>query len=112
MRVNNCAGKGTSGVNKLAPTIFPYINNQLIHNFLSLQQSEIGSKPPLFLSYWMQLWLAETSQQPISQTTWLNFTSSRNHRFGLWHLLASYWISRMVRSLPSLQRVPVPLVSL
>ena len=25
----------------------------------------------LFLSLWIYLWLAETSQQPISQTTWL-----------------------------------------
>jgi len=26
-----------------------------------------------FLSLWIYLWLAETSQQPISQTTWLKF---------------------------------------
>ena len=28
----------------------------------------------LFLSLWIYLWLAETSQQPISQTTWLKVT--------------------------------------
>jgi hypothetical protein len=28
-----------------------------------------------FLSLWIYLWLAETSQQPISQTTWLKVTS-------------------------------------
>jgi len=27
-----------------------------------------------FLSLWIYLWLAETSQQPISQTTWLKVT--------------------------------------
>jgi hypothetical protein len=27
-----------------------------------------------FLSLWIHLWLAETSQQPISQTTWLKVT--------------------------------------
>jgi len=26
------------------------------------------------LSLWIYLWLAETSQQPISQTTWLKVT--------------------------------------
>jgi len=28
-----------------------------------------------FLSLWIYLWLTETSQQPISQTTWLKVTS-------------------------------------
>jgi hypothetical protein len=32
-----------------------------------------------FLSLWIYLWLAETSQQPISQTTWLKVTPHRNH---------------------------------
>jgi len=33
-----------------------------------------------FLSFlWMYLWLAETSQQPISQTTWLKVTPYCNH---------------------------------
>ena len=32
-----------------------------------------------FLSLWIYLWLAETSQQPISQTTWLKFTPHCNH---------------------------------
>jgi hypothetical protein len=33
----------------------------------------------LFLSLWIYLWLAETSQQPISQTTWLKVTPNCNH---------------------------------
>jgi len=32
-----------------------------------------------FLSLWIYLWLAETSQQPISQTTWLKVTPHSNH---------------------------------
>jgi hypothetical protein len=32
-----------------------------------------------FLSLWIHLWLAETSQQPISQTTWLEVTPHCNH---------------------------------
>jgi len=32
-----------------------------------------------FLSLWICLWLAETSQQPISQTTWLKVTPHCNH---------------------------------
>jgi hypothetical protein len=34
-----------------------------------------------FLSLWIYLWLAETSQQPISQTTWLKVTTHCNHYF-------------------------------
>ena len=33
----------------------------------------------LFLSLWINLWRAETSQQPISQTTWLESTPHYNH---------------------------------
>ena len=32
-----------------------------------------------FLSLWIYLWLAETSQQPISQTSWLKVTPHCNH---------------------------------
>ena len=32
-----------------------------------------------FLSLWTFLWLAETSQQPISQTTWLKVTPHCNY---------------------------------
>jgi hypothetical protein len=32
-----------------------------------------------FPSLWIYLWLAETSQQPISQTTWLKVTLHCNH---------------------------------
>jgi len=31
-----------------------------------------------FLSLWIYMWLAKTSQQPISQTTWLKVTPHRN----------------------------------
>jgi hypothetical protein len=42
------------------------VNNQLVHNFLSQQNNRLFVS---FLSLWIYLWLAETSQQPISQTT-------------------------------------------
>ena len=32
-----------------------------------------------YLSLWIYLWLADTSQQPISQTTWLKVTPHCNH---------------------------------
>jgi uncharacterized protein with PQ loop repeat len=35
------------------------------------------------LSLWIYLWLAETSQQPISQTTWLKVTPHCNHWAGI-----------------------------
>ena len=38
-----------------------------------------------FLSLWIYLWLAETSQQPISQTTWLKVTPHCNHCFSRGH---------------------------
>jgi len=44
-----------------------------------------------FLSLWIYLWLAETSQQPISQTAWLKVTPHCNHCTGhdahLWSVL-------------------------
>jgi len=33
----------------------------------------------IFLSLWIYLWLAETSQQPISQKNWLKVTPHCNH---------------------------------
>jgi hypothetical protein len=50
------------------------VNNQLVHNLFS-QQNFFS----FFLSLWIYLWLAETSQQPISQTTWLQVTPPCNH---------------------------------
>jgi hypothetical protein len=44
------------------------VNNQLVHDFLPQQNAGLFL---YFLSLWIYLWLAETSQQPISQTTWL-----------------------------------------
>ena len=52
------------------------VNNQLVHDFLSQQNNRLFI---FFLSLWIYLWLAETSQQPISQTTWLKFPPHRNH---------------------------------
>jgi len=42
------------------------VNNQLVHDFLLSRTIDFFF---LFLSLWIYLWLAETSQQPISQTT-------------------------------------------
>ena len=55
------------------PFLLQQVNNQLVHDFLSQQNNR------LFLSLWIYLWLAETSQQPISQTTWLKVTPHCNH---------------------------------
>jgi len=56
------------------------VNNQLVHDFLSQQNNGHF----LFLSVLMDyLWLAETSQQPISQTTWLKVTPHCNHCMGV-----------------------------
>jgi len=44
------------------------VKNQLVHDFHSQQNTRLFF---FFLSLWIYLWLAETSQQPISQTTGL-----------------------------------------
>ena len=49
--------------------------NLFIISFLSHTQDFFF----FFLSLWIYLWLAETSQQPISQTTWLKVTPHCNH---------------------------------
>ena len=49
------------------PFLLQQVNNQLVRDFLSQQ----NTRRFFFLSLWIYLWLAETSQQPISQTTWL-----------------------------------------
>jgi ABC-type cobalamin transport system ATPase subunit len=51
------------------------VSNQLVHDFLSQQNN------PFFLSLWIYLSLAETSQQPISQTSWLKVTPHCNYCF-------------------------------
>jgi len=48
------------------PFLLQQVNNQLVHDFLSQQNNRLFF---FFLSLWIYLWLAETSQQPISQTT-------------------------------------------
>ena len=53
------------------PFLLKQVNNQLVHDFLSQQNTR------LFLFFY--LGLAETSQQPISQTTWLKVTPHCNH---------------------------------
>jgi hypothetical protein len=50
------------------------VDNQLVHNFLSQQNTRTLDLFSFFLSLWIYLRLAETSQQPISQTTWLKAT--------------------------------------
>jgi len=52
-----------------------------------------------FLSLWIYWWLAETNQQPISQTTWLKVTPHCNH--------CSHWKWRTSRTT---LRTPTPLV--
>jgi len=57
------------------------------------------SQPPLdffffFLSLWIYLWLAETSQQPINQTTWLKVTPHCNHCF--WYADAQTHFKRVI----------------
>jgi len=44
-----------------------------------------------FLSLWIYLWLAETSQQPISQTTWLKVTPHCNHFSCCLHLYLRFF---------------------
>jgi len=62
------------------PFLLQQVNNQLVHDFLSQQNNGHF----LFLSVLMDyLWLAETSQQPISQTTWLKVTPHCNHCMGV-----------------------------
>ena len=48
------------------PFLLQQVNNQLVRDFLSQQ----NTRRFFFLSLWIYLWLAETSQQPINQTTW------------------------------------------
>jgi len=57
------------------PFLLQQVNNQLVHDFLSQQNDRLF----LFLSLWIYLWLAETSQQPISHTTWLKVPPHCNH---------------------------------
>jgi hypothetical protein len=59
------------------PFLLQQVNNQLVHDFLSQQNNILFSIS--FLTLWIYLWLAETSQQPISQTTWLKVTPHCNH---------------------------------
>jgi len=46
-----------------------------------------------FLSLWIYLWLAETSQQPISQTTWLKVTPHCNHCNHCWQKGTHSWFN-------------------
>ena len=57
------------------PFLLQQVNNQLVRDFLSQQ----NTRRFFFLSLWIYLWLAETSQQSISQTTWLKVTPHCNH---------------------------------
>ena len=52
------------------PFLLQQVNNQLVHDFLSQQNNRLFS---------FSKKLAETRQQPISQTTWLKVTPHCNH---------------------------------
>ena len=55
-----------------------------------------------FLSLWIYLWLAETSQQPISQTTRLKVTPNCNHCNHCWMLHSHHLTLRILHVHPSL----------
>ena len=59
-----------------------------------------------FLSLWIYLWLAETSQQPISQTTWLKVIPHCKHfpiSFSRWDVvcLCIHWVLQNTSSFPN-----------
>jgi len=56
------------------PFLLQLVNNLFMISFLSKTIDLFF----FFLSLWIYLWLAETSQQPISQTTWLKVTPHCN----------------------------------
>jgi hypothetical protein len=61
----------------VAATLFAATGQQpTCYNFLSQYKLGFFSSS---LSLWIYLWLAETGQQPISQTTWLKVTPHCNH---------------------------------
>ena len=60
------------------PFFLQQVNNQLNLFMISFLSRTIDFFF-FFLSLWIYLWLAETSQQPISQTTWLKVTPHCNH---------------------------------
>ena len=67
-----------------------------------------------FLSLWICLWLAETSQQPISQTTWLKVTPHCNHCSYCLHSFLSRtldWFSFFFLSLWIIRGRPRPVSS-
>jgi hypothetical protein len=59
------------------PFLLQQVNNQLVHDSYLSRTIDFFF---FFLSLlWIYLWLAETSQQPISQTSWLKVTPHCNH---------------------------------
>ena len=60
------------------PFLLQQVNNQLNLFMISFLSRTIHFFF-FFLSLWIYLWMAETSQQPISQTTWLKVTPHCNH---------------------------------
>ena len=68
----------------------PFCCNRSITNLFMISFLSRTIEIFFFLSLWIYLWLAETSQQPISQTTWLKVTPHCNHRKSVaWPILAS-----------------------
>jgi len=62
-----------------SPTLFAATGQQPSNLFMISFLSRTIDFFFFFLSLWTYLWLAETSQQPISQTTWLKVTPHCNH---------------------------------
>jgi len=62
-----------------SPTLFAATGQQPANLFMISFLSRTLDFFFFFLSLWIYLWLAETSQQPISQTTWLKVTPHCNH---------------------------------
>jgi hypothetical protein len=71
------------------PYLLQQVNSRLVHNFLTQQNTTLVSS----LSKLMNLWPAETSQQPISQTTWLKVNPHCNHCNHL-HRWGAQWKKR------------------
>jgi len=71
------------------PSLLQQVNNKLVHISFFSRTPDIFS---FFRSLWIYLWLAETSQQPISQTTCLKVSPHCNH--------CNHWKAALVESLP------------
>jgi len=62
-----------------------------------------------FLSLWIHLWLAETSQQPISQTTWLKVTPHWCNHCNHWYVCRIAFSDLVFTPFTSKQQLEIPL---